>query len=212
MTLDAETPVETLSLEKAKSEARTFGIASAVFAAIALISPSRGLAALLCIPLACTGWLFLFHGSTVISMRLQGGARRRFQVVVAVLVPLGLSLFFLHEANESSFSQMVRTFWTPWLLLPLVVFGYISWQSANQLDRDHPFRGFIIASVVLFVFCLFGYLGIYSEYDQQTETSMQYIDKEAAREARETGRYFVQYLLYVTTCYAALLAKRTFRI
>jgi hypothetical protein len=196
-----------ISLEKSKSEARIFAIALVVLAIATEAIPSRWITALLMIPLAITAWLALFHGTTVISFQLQGFRRTAFQVAVAIAVPIALSFYFIHRTPELTASGVFGPALTPWFLLPVAIIGYASWHGAAQLDSEHPFRGFLVASTVLFVICLFGYYGIYSEFDEQTETSIQYIDKEAAALAAQSGRYFGQFLIYVAISYIAMLTK-----
>jgi hypothetical protein len=84
-----------LSIEKAKSEAKLFGIASAVLLGIVFFVPVKIIQVFALLGLAATGWQFLFHGATSLSMSLVGIARRRFQITVAVVVPLLLSLYFI---------------------------------------------------------------------------------------------------------------------
>jgi hypothetical protein len=102
---------------------------------------------------------------------------------------------------------MLEPMLNAWFLLPVAVIGYASWFGADQLDNDHPFRGFLIAAAVLFIICLLGYYGIHSEYDEQSESSFRYIDKVAAALAAQSGRYFAQYLIYVAIAYGVMLAK-----
>lgn len=197
----------TLSIDKAKSESRFFSIASLVLLAIAIAVPSQFLAVLISFPLAITIWLLLFHGTTWISLRLQGHQRKAFQIAVALVVPLALSLYFLHRTPRIEAAGMLEPMLNAWFLFPIVIIGYLSWFAADQLDREHPFRGFLVAAAVLFVICLFGYYGIHSEYDERSESSFRYIDEEAAALAAQSGRYFAQYLVYVAIAYGAMLAK-----
>src|SRR4051812_20213422 len=67
-----------LNISKAKSEMRFFSIASVVLLAIVIAVPSRFWAALISLPLVVTVWLLLFHGTTWISLRLQGRQRKAF--------------------------------------------------------------------------------------------------------------------------------------
>ena len=196
-----------LSIDKAKSETRFFAIASAVLLAIVIAIPSRSWAALLSLPLVATVWLLLFHGTTWVSLRLQGRQRKAFQIAVALVVPIALSLYFISRAPELVASQMLEPMLTSWFLLPVAIIAYGSWFAADQLDREHPFRGFLVAAAVLFILCLFGYFGIHSEYDEQSESSLRYIDKEAAALAAQSGRYFAQYLVYVAISYGVMLVK-----
>jgi hypothetical protein len=196
-----------LSIEKAKSEAKFFGIASAVLLGILFFVPVKIIQAFALLGLAATSWQFLFHGATSLSMSLVGVARRRFQITVAVVVPLLLSLYFIKDVTSISLQGVMGYMFSPWFLIPLGIIAYVSWVAADQLNPDHPFRGFLIACAVIFVICFMGHNGIYSEYDDYTESSSMFIDKEAAKRAAETGRYHGQFLVYVVVSYAAMLTK-----
>lgn len=197
-----------LSFERAKSEARFFGIVSAVLLVVALVVPDLLIQVFAILGLAVTGWQFLFHGSTVVSMKLDGLRRQLFQILIAVAFPLVLSLYFIKDVSTLSFYGLFGHMFSWWFLIPIAIIGYISWAGADQLDEMHPFRGFLIASGVLFAICFMGHLGIYSEVDDYTEESYFLRDKEAAKEAVQTGRYFGQYFIYVLVSYATMLAKR----
>jgi hypothetical protein len=182
-----------LSIEKVKSDAKFFGILSAVLLGIVLFVPVRLMHAFALLGLVATGWQFLFYGSTAISMSLVGVARSRFQIAVAVVVPLLLSLYFIKDSTSVTLQGVVGHMFSPWFLIPLGIIAYVSWAAADQLDVEHPFRGFLSACAVLFVICFMGHNGIYSEYDDYTESSSTYIDEEVAKRAAETGRYFGQF-------------------
>jgi hypothetical protein len=140
-------------------------------------------------------------------MSLVGVARRRFQIAVAVVVPLLLSLYFIKDATSITLQGVIGHILSPWFLIPPGIITYVSWVAADQLSQDHPFRAFLITCAVLFVICFMGHNGIYSEYDGYTESSSMYIDKEAAKRAAEKGRYLGQFLVYVVVSYAAMLTK-----
>lgn len=199
--------VGAISFDKAKAETRFFAIASAVLLVVVLLIPSRVLTAFLLIPLAYTVWMLIFHGTTVVSMLLHGGRRTAFQLAVAIVVPGVLSLYFIQRAPELTAYGVLSHMFSPWYLIPLGIIGYISWHAGDQLDQEHPLRGFLIANAVLFVICILGYYGIYLEDDEQTETSLSYLDKEAAALAAHSGRYFGQFLIYIAVAYAGLLAR-----
>jgi len=196
-----------LSIDKARSETRISAVASTVLLLIVIAVPSRGMAILISFPLIITVWLLLFHGTTWVSLRLQGSQRRAFQVAVALVVPVALSLYFISDTPELIPARMLEPMLSAWFLLPVAILGYISWSAADQLDPELPFRGFLIAAAVLFIICLKGYYGIHSEYDGESERSSQYIDKEAAALAVQSGRYFVQYLFYVAIVYGVMFVK-----
>jgi hypothetical protein len=196
-----------LSIDKARSETRFSAIASAVLLVLVVAIPSRFWSALISLPLIITAWLLLFHGTTWVSLRLQGIHQKTFQISVALLVPLVLSLYFIHRTPQVTAAGVLEPLLDAWYLIPMAIIGYVSWFAAAQLDREHPFRGFLIAAAILFIICLFGYWGIRSEYDEQSESSLRYVDKEAAARAAQSGRYFAQYLIYVAIAYGVMVVR-----
>jgi len=208
-----------LSIENERSEARSVGKISVwCLAIIALLEFIRRVVPIQIVQtgagvfegfaflgLAGGGWKFLFHGSTVISMYLQGFARRLFQIAVAVAFPLLVSLYFVKDATSFSLQNAYTSI--PWYGVAII--AYVSWAAAELLDDEHPFRGFLIASTVLFVIHFMSHLGYYWEHDNHTDASVAYLDKKTAKHAAETGRYLVWYLGYVTVSYIAMLARLT---
>jgi hypothetical protein len=205
--VESATDSRRLQLEKAKSEARFFGIVSAILLGVIFVIPAKIVKAFALLGIAVTAWQFLFHGSTVISMTLEGQSRRRFQVFVSAVVPIMLSLYFIKDAPSLTLQMVFGHMFSAWYLIPVGLIGYVSWAAASQLNKEHPFRGFLIACAVIFVICFLGHNGIHIEYDDYTESSSMNIDKESAKRAVETGRYFGQFLVYVTTSYVAMLMK-----
>lgn len=198
---------EELSFEKAQSEARFFGVASVVLLAIVLLVPVPIIKAFAVLGLAVTGWQFLFQGSTAISLTLEENRRQQFQIVISLAVPAVFSLYFIKDAPTVTLQGVIGHMFSVWFFLPLAIIGYVSWFAADQLDKEHPFRGFLIACTAIFVICFMGYHGIRGEYDEYTESSVTYIDKDAAKAAAQTGRYLGQFLLYGAVSYGAMLLK-----
>lgn len=190
-----------------QAEARRFGIASGVLLAIVLLSQSMVVTVLALIPLAVCAWKLVFHGATAISMSLAAPKRNLFQVAVAVAFPLVLSWYFIRNTPTLTVAGVIGHMASAWFLAPIVLTAWISWASADQLDREQPFRGFLIAATALFVICLLGYHGIYSDSDDQGETRYTVIDREAAAQAAATGRSFGQFLVYVLVSYGAMFVK-----
>jgi phosphoglycerol transferase MdoB-like AlkP superfamily enzyme len=207
--MDAIMPKDTiaLSIEKEKSQTRFFGIASAILLGIIIFIPFKIAKALSLIGFAVTGWRFIFHGSTAVSLALEGVARHKFQIFISVALPTLLSLYFIKDTAVVTVEGLLGHMRSIWFFLPIGIITYVSWTAADQLHREHPFRGFLIACAVIFVLCYMGHHGIYSEHDDYTDTSSTYIDKEAAQRARSTGRYFGQFWVYITVSYGAMLIK-----
>lgn len=198
---------EELSFKKAQSEARFFGVASVVLLAVVLLVSVPIIKAFAVLGLVVTGWQFLFQGSTAISLTLEENRRQRFQIVISLAVPAVFSLYFIKDTPTVTLQGVIDHMFSVWFFLSLVIIGYVSWFVADQLDKEHPFRGFLIACTVIFAICFMGYHGIHDEYNEYTESSVTYIDKDAAKAAAQTGRYFGQFLLYVAVSYGAMLLK-----
>lgn len=195
------------STEDLKSGIKTFGIAFAILLGIVLFVPSLGIKALAQVGLAVTGWQFFFLGSTIISLSLGGTARRHFQIAVIVIFPLLLSLYFLKDVTSFTLLGVTGAMVTPWVLIPLGLIAYFSWSSVDFMDKEHPFRGFVIACTIIFVVSYLGYHGYASEEDYSGEATTVYLDKEKAKLAAERGLYWGQFLTYVVVSYVAMLLK-----
>jgi hypothetical protein len=114
------------------------------------------------------GGQFLFHVATLTSKALHGRRRTGFQVAVALATPVAFILILASRAD----AVPVATLWrmvTPWLLIPLGIIAWVCWFAGGQLDREHPFRGFLIAATVFGVLCFFWSAGIVTEPDYDGE-------------------------------------------
>lgn len=204
---DASPETIGLSFKEAKSEAKLFGVVSVVLLVITLLVPAKIIAAFAFMGLVGTGSLTLFHGATAVSLSLAGAARRWFQLAVSIVVPLVLSLYFLRGTPSITVYGLFGHLLNPWFLIPFVIIGYISWTAADLLNREHPFRGFLIATAVIFIICFMGYSGIYIETDYYTDETTFGGDSETTQRAVETGRYFGQFLIYMVVSYTTMLIK-----
>jgi len=194
-----------LTFSEEKSEARFFGIASAILLALFIAVSSAFFKVLILLGLAATTWKIIFHGATFISLSVHGKTRTYFQVAVSILFPVALSLYFLASSSPASVGSMFYHLFSLWFLIPLLVIGYTSKSAAIVVNERHPFRSFMIASTIIFVICFMGHNGIHSEYDDSAESNYTYIDKESSKSAKESGRYFGQFLVYVLVSYSAML-------
>jgi len=152
------------------------------------------------------GAQFVFFGSTLISRALEGKRRTQFQVAISLAAPLVFALCLASRVDALPIETLWRMM-TPWLLIPLCVLGWVGWFSATQLDRDHPFRGYLIGATVLFVLCFLWSMGMTSESDPSGEGSYSYFDRDQAMEARQSGRYVFMYAIYTAALYVAMFLR-----
>lgn len=198
---------KSLQYQECVKEARFTGWCALGLLIAYIIIPIPLIRALVILGVVAMGSQFVFYGATAVSIRLTEPMRTRFQIAVALAAPAILSLYFIKDASVLSLEGMIGPLLNAWYLFPIAVTGYVSWGSAELLHREHPFRGYLIATGVVFFILYFGYHGVSWEHYEATETSLTTVDAEAARNAAQTGRYFAQFLLYVATSYVALFLK-----
>jgi hypothetical protein len=149
----------------------------------------------------------VFQTATLASQALQGQRRRQFQVWVSLGAPVLFSLFLVSRVDAVPV-ETLQGILTPWLVVPLGIIATVSWYAGGALDREDPFRGFVIAATVLAVLCWFWTAGMTSgDSDYEDGGSGLYLDRERAQRVRETGEYVWRYLVYVSTSYAVLLYR-----
>jgi len=206
-----------LSLANSKANARSLGLYSAILLGLFLglwildesfvhWPPLIIAQAFALIGLVGVGSQFAFHGLTVVSMSLAGWRRRFFQIGVSVAVPAVLSLYFIRNMLSPSTQGLFGHMLNPSYLVVVGIIAYVSWFAADQLDAEHPFRGFLIAAALWFFIFFLYQNGFHagSEYDDYTDSSSTFID---AKRAAETGRYLGQFLVYVSASYASMLVR-----
>ncbi len=157
------------------------------------------------------GSQFFFHGSTMVSLALDGRRRTQFQIAVSLAVPIGLAFFLARRAD----AVPVDALWsmlTPWLLVPLGFIAWVSWVAGGQLNVEHPFRGFLIAAAIIAGLCWWWSMGMATESDSDGEGSYTYLDPEKAKRAKETGEYVWKFLIYVACAYLVLFLKLRWRL
>ena len=162
--------------------------------------------ALALIGVVASGAQFVFQGATLISLALEGQQRQQFQVAISLAAPVLIALLLASRVDAVPL-ETLGSILTPWLLIPLGIIAWIGLASGSHLNREHPFRGFLIAAAILGVLCWFWTAGMGSDSDYDGEGSSLYLDPERARRARETGEYVWRFLLYVITAYLALFLK-----
>jgi hypothetical protein len=209
-----------LSLEREKSEARGHGIASAILLGILLLVPVPAIKILAALPLIITAWKFVFHGSTAISMALEGKSRQWFQILVCVAVPLVMSLYFFVTTARLVPSValkivLLRMFDDLGLVSTgiIAIIAFMSWTLADLLNQDHPFRGFMIACTVIFAICFFSYNDTRIAYEsckQMASWDREYTF-EVAQLAADLGRHCWAFLAFIAVSYVAMVVRMRHR-
>jgi hypothetical protein len=94
---------------------------------------------------------------------------------------------------------------SPWLLIPFFYIAMAGWAGAEQMDPEHPIRGFLIAALSVWLLCFYGYHGMtLSEDNDDQDDQPSYAEQQ---EEAHSGRYFGQFLIYVGFAYGAMLIK-----
>jgi hypothetical protein len=197
-----------------RSDAKATGIMALAGILVILLAgyllpprPAAIVGALALFVVVVTGAHCVFQSATLVSHALQGQQRRRFQVVVSLIAPALVSVSLVSRVD----AVPVDTLWgilTPWLILPLAIIATVSWYASGVLDREHPFRGFVITATIFGVLCWFWTMGMTGgdTHDEEGGSGF-YLDPGLAQRARETGEYVWRYLIYVSASYAVLVYR-----
>lgn len=196
-----------LSLEYNFIETKFFAISLAVLIVAYLIPSHFFIKALLLIGIIiCAGKLF-FHGTTYISVLLGGKKRAFFQASVAITVPLIYCWYLYTPTKEFNSSIYINYILNLQFLMTLGLIIYVSWISTSLLDREHPFRGFIISSSIIFAFSFAGNNGYYPSVDDFTDSMTFYQNREWAKAATDSNLYVAVYLTEVTISHLIMYIK-----
>ena len=190
--------------EPNKERAVYAGLVSVFLLSIILLAPMKSARMWAWVTLYPSGLLFFFFGASFVSSTLTGEARRWFQVAVCVAAPIMMSLYFIKDAPVITLESATAGVLSLWIPLPFAIIAFVSWHAAKIFNKDNPFRGCLIASTTIFVICYMGYEGINLGDDFG---NVVYDDIVANAEARQTGRYFGQFLVYVLVSYTAMLTS-----
>jgi hypothetical protein len=83
-------------------------------------------------------------------------------VFFGVAKPVRTPLIGPEGVSTVTISGLFGHMFSAWYIIPIGIIAYASWVAASQLNKDHPFRGFLIAGAAIFVICYFGHKGYYS--------------------------------------------------
>jgi len=199
-----------VNLEAAKDNAIDFGKINLALLTVFFLFKNNALIyflGLLALPL--TVWILFFFSTTVFASILQPKIGKFFQVIIVLIFPLVLSIYFINDPHGSpltnfllifekySFLDLIKLNFTKGdvlgILVVLFFIGYGSWGAGGYLDPKLPFRGYIIAATILFVLCLIG-SGRHSYKDMGGHALF----------VATSGKLFARYFLFIITSYIPL--------
>ena len=154
--------------------------------------------------LAIIGWLLLYKGSELLSLMKKGEEQFNFQLKVALIIPLVLSLYFIKDVKEFHFVELFASYgW--WSIFPFVI---LYWFGSHFIDHGDAIfvKKCLGFSIVLFLICLKSYSGYYNDYSDYDEISYTSFDKEAAKRFSQTGQYMMWYLGIVASSYLGIFS------
>ena len=156
--------------------------------------------------LAIIGWLLLYKGSELLSLMKKGEEQFNFQLKVALITPLVLSLYFVKDVKEFHFVELFASYgW--WSIVSFGILYWISSGFADQTSGDAIFVKMCLGfSIVLFLICLKSHKGYYEDYSDYDEISYTSFDKEAAKLFSQTGQYMMWYLGIVASSYLGIFS------
>ena len=156
---------------------------AAVAATVVFLTPYLWLGALGLLVLMVSAPLFVFHGSTLVALKLRGRRRLLFQVLVVIVVSGVLAAYFVWRADAVP-RETIKGWLNAWSLIPLGILGLIGYGLRDAVDRELPLRAFIVYAGILFIICFIGAAGLYYESDDD-EHGAWYQDKQRKIEATE---------------------------
>ena len=149
-----------------------------------------------------SGWLVFYKGSELLSLMIEGEEKYRFQLKIALITPLALSLYFIKDVEEFHLGELFASYgW--WSIFP---FAFLYWLGSKVVDPDDAIfvkmcLGF---SIVLFFICWKSHLGYFTEYED--EVGYDVLDTEAAKRYSQTGQYMMHYLGLVISSYLGMFS------
>lgn len=163
----------------------------------------RVIAAFALIGAAVAGWLVVFEGGTIISHALNGAARRNFNIAMAIAIPAITSLWFLRGSSSFDFCTAFNLLASPSAWVILFLLAAVGWGAADQMDRQHSFRGFLIASTVLWII----HAAPEGTWCVDSEDDPNYCASETS--PINSASHFGGFVTEVTAIYSAMALKLT---
>jgi hypothetical protein len=145
-----------------------------------------------------------WKGTTFLSVLLEGERRQRYQIVLSIITPLLLLVIFCLDAEKLNFQAFEDDLdW--YFLVPIGIISYISWFSAPAIHNDHPFRGFVLSSAIIFVLLYLPSKGV--SFGTNDDMDVEPISKDELKATVEYGVFAIKYFVYVVTSYVVMIAR-----
>lgn len=143
-----------LTFDAQLARAKWYGLAAGA-ALVVFLTPAihgSGIVAVFAFALliAC-GAQALFHGATVVSMKLAAPQRRRFEAGVAVALPLLLAAYSLQGVPLDLLGDAVAARLGGWTLAGIVFWSAVGWAAVGFFPREHRVRGHVVLVGGLFL-------------------------------------------------------------
>ncbi len=150
------------------------------------------------------GSQLLFHATTLFVSKFEGNQRNLVQIFIALISPTVLSLYFLSQANRIGADTILGYWSSYWTLFPVGLACFVAWAATPQLDKQFPFRGYLIATAICFVIAFLGHHGFVSYDSLYDESSVWGLDKSLARSRQNSGMYLGRFVVEVAAIYVVL--------
>jgi hypothetical protein len=140
---------------------------------LGFLAPGGSIIALLSLPFAIVGgWQAVWYGATLLNIRLEGAKRRYFQIAIALLTPAIASLWFFKGVGQFTITGFLADATSWWVLLLVAFLGLVCWEVGGMLHKQHPFRGFLAVTAVIFIVMFLGHAGMSSDPDCDDERDL----------------------------------------
>jgi len=185
-----------------------FSVATVVLVAFYIVLPAGPAKALSLIAALFTGFGVVWNATKLAARSLSGAGQ--FGLAIAVLGPalVAMVLYLLRTVPEPSLAQIFESFDNELDVLPIAFICLAAWLLGNDLNRLHPFGGFLVAFAVISVVCYFKNTGGYADAEVAEDFGWWNAD---AWYAQATGESFGQFILYISAAYIALFARMIWR-
>ena len=197
---------------ESKSSAKYWLITLALSTIIFFVIPATIIKVFSFLLIVWSAWAFLFHILTCISLNLQGQSHLRFQIIVSILIPLGLSLYFILDSPAPLLGKtLINNSNVEFMTIFGAITAIVSWLSAGQIETqietDNRFRAYMTATTILFIVVFFRHSSLKNPTYQNMDNSALYNGTVTSSHGLESTSCFWVFLFLVGISYAAMTIR-----